>query len=197
MSSFLSQKGQKSRPEWRRGRARIIDGQVIGPRFGKALAIAGGGVGMMVVFTCAFGWAIDFRHSMNPVMARWVGYMLAATILVLIGLGIFTFLVVRYRRLIIGKDRLQLVGSFGRLLGQVPYENIEDFRMGRVTTDSADVGINLVDRRRKDTWWPRRGGADDTYDVLIQGGFEIDGTALRLLLRDAVHEYRARHGLLR
>lgn len=69
--------------------------------------------------------------------------------------------------------------------------------MGRRTTDSADVAIDLVYRRRKDTWWPRRGGADDSCDILIEGGFEVDGTALRLLLREALHKYRAHNGLIR
>ena len=37
----------------------------------------------------------------------------------------------------------------------------------------------------------------EAYDVLIRGGFEMDGTALRLLLRDALLQYQTRNGLLR
>jgi len=182
-------------PEWVRGRAEIIQGQVIGPRFGMALAISGAGLFCMLVLTCAFSWAITHGH-LNPVMARWVGYMIAAVVPVVIGVAIFLFLLVRFRRLIIGKERLQLTGSFGRLLGQLPYDNIEDISLGKVSTDNADVYIRLQNRRRRDTWWPRFEHGE-SYDVRVRGGFEIDGTALRLLLRDAVHAYRARRGLLR
>ena len=187
-------KQPRANPQWMRGRAGIIKGRVIGPRFGKALAISGGGLLCMLVLTCAFSWAISSKE-LNPVMARWIGYMLAAAVPVVIGIGIFLYLLVRFRRLIIGEDRLQLTGSFGRLLGQVPYDNIEEVGRGRLTTESADVQIRLLNRKRKDTWWPRleRGEA---YDILLRGGFEIDGTALHLLLRDAVQDYRARHGLL-
>lgn len=182
-------------PAWVRGRAEIIRGEVIGPRFGKALGIAGGGLFAMLVLTCAFSWAITPRH-MNFVMARWIGYMGAASMLVFVGLGISLYLLVRFRRLIIGKERLQLTGSFGRLLGQIPYDNIDDISLGQFSQEHADVHIRLLNRRRKDTWWPRMEHGE-SYDIRVRGGFEIDGTALRLLLRDAVHAYRARRGLLR
>src|SRR5262245_7082512 len=105
----------KINPNWRRGRAEIIEGEVIGPRFGKALSIAGAGLSFMVLATLGFYWAIDFSFKkINPVMARWLGYMGAAAVVVLIGIGITLYLLVRLRRLIIGKNRLQLIGSFGR-----------------------------------------------------------------------------------
>jgi hypothetical protein len=188
-------KRPRADPRWERGRAGIIRGRVIGPRFGKALAIAGGGLFAMLVLTCAYSWAITPREA-NPVMARWIGGMLAAPILVFIGLGIFFILLVRYRRLVIGKERLQLTGSLGRLLGQVPYDNVEDISLGQFSQQHADVHIRLLNRRRKDTWWPRM-EYGEAYDIRVRGGFEIDGTALRLLLREAVHEYRARRGLLK
>src|SRR5262249_30416701 len=81
------------------------------------------------------------------------------------------------KRLVIGKDRLQLVrGSRKVVLGSIPYDNVVEVRVGSSYSDSDDravehLEIALLKRRRSDTWWPSLVSGED-YDVVIRDRFE-------------------------
>src|SRR5262245_20770188 len=123
------------------------------------------------------------------VAARLIGFAIFATIYCIASVGIFIFLMVRLRRLIIGANRLQLLSDVGRIIGQLPYDNILDVKM-----NGNDVNILLDSLRRKDTWWPRWADDRSGYHIQLTAGFETDAVALRLLLRNAVLAYRQKHG---
>src|SRR5262245_5529829 len=63
------------------------------------------------------------------VAARLIGFAIFALIYCIASIGILFYLLVRLRRLIIGRDRLQLLSDFGRIIGQLPYDNILDVKM--------------------------------------------------------------------
>jgi hypothetical protein len=171
-----------------RRRARAVSGQVIWPNLMKPIGIAAGGlvlitIGLVIFFSFPRieGWEV----AVTPAYTC----LIIGLIYLPIGALVALYLLVRMRRLIVGRDRLQLLSGLGRLIGQLPYNNISD-----IQGDLAGVRILLDNRRRKDTWWPRWLDDRTGYDVLLTRGFETDTTALHLALRDAVLAYRQKHG---
>ncbi|MFO0877823.1 MAG: hypothetical protein U0840_10755 [Gemmataceae bacterium] len=164
----------------------IVDGRVIHPDLDTPLRYIGGG-GVTIGLSLA-GLAVIARMPLLILKGRLIAFALLGLISLVGGVGVFFGLVLRNRRLIVGEDRLQLVGAGGRVLGQLPYDNILDMHMGVETS----VEITLDTTRRRDTWWPR--WEDRDCDVRIKPTVESDATALRLYLRDALREYRHRHG---
>jgi hypothetical protein len=96
-------------------------------------------------------------------------------------------------RLIIGKDRLQLVEDKDVVVGQVPYDN-----MGRLGTVNMGfsveaLAIDLGDRERTDTFWRVGRTTYDTfkknpkvgYDILLPPGWAISAKLMQSKIRAA------------
>lgn len=164
----------------------IVDGRVIHPDLDTPLRYIAGGCGACTL--SLVGLAILGSMPLLQIKARLIAIGVLGLICIVGGLIVAFGLILRHRRLIIGEDRLQLVGSGNRVLGQLPYDNILDMHLGV----DASVEIVLDTTRRKDTWWPS--WADRDCDVRIRPTVESDATGLRLALRDALRAYRHRHG---
>jgi hypothetical protein len=99
-------------------------------------------------------------------------------LLAVTGYAIFQFVgpLVRDRRIVLGSDRLQLVEG-RRVLGQVPYDNIEKMVVDRVGRGGFGVWFTLYDYARPDTFWDNPPGfhqylkRKDGFDLFIEPGF--------------------------
>lgn len=134
----------------------------------------------------AFLW-VNERDKIGIVAGRLLGYAVLLGIVAAYGAFSTIYLLARYRRLVIGKDRLQLLAPSGRVIGQIPYSNIGVLEIGQHLVMHSDrVQIILRKRRHRGTWWPGMARPSAEYDVTIKGSYEVDATHLRLLLRDAM-----------
>lgn len=170
-----------------RDEAFVVEGRVIRPDLVTPISNAGGGFLLVLASLC--GLALMGNAPLHILRGRLYGFLLLGLLLLVGGVFVFLGLALRNRRLIIGEDRLQLIGALGDVLGQLPYDNIVESRMGR----EGGVEIVLDTFRRRDTWWPKWSDHDDCA-IFVKPTLESDATALRMYLRNALREYRHRYG---
>jgi hypothetical protein len=180
---------QKQRLE-ARGEARPVPGRVIRGNILSPLRYAGLGLFLITVCLLFLAWLAgetspqaDFLR-VRPYVGLFYGILLVVGSCLTVSI-----LAARNRRMIIGEDRLQLVGGLGRVIGQLPYDNIIEAQMGA----DGSVEIILDKLRRRDTWWPGLGKREDC-GVAIGPGLEVDPTAIRLYLRDVLRVYWDQRG---
>jgi hypothetical protein len=95
------------------------------------------------------------------------------------------------RRLVFKRKYLQLLGLTGRVVGQVPYENIASVTpawRGSGENPAPVVEISLVRRKDKATWWPRFAHSDD-HDILLKDRWEKPAHVVARILESKQQRY--------
>src|SRR5262245_51376659 len=111
--------------------AQPVPGRVVRGNIFSPLHAAGGGLFLIILAWLVLS-SVPKSDSpkaglinVRPKVA--IGYGL----LLIVGSALLvSVLIVRNRRMVIGEDRLQLLGGSGRVIGQIPYDNIIDARLG-------------------------------------------------------------------
>lgn len=170
--------------------ARKVHGRSLGVRLGPHAKMALSGGMMLIFFGGIAGLLMSSGNDVGTrVGARFAGIAIFGAIFFIAGVSVIIVALLRRRKLVVGEDRLQLTKG-GRVIGQIPYYNIIDVRMGdTLTADTADVEIFIDDHKDKHTWWADVPPYDEDCDVFIKGGASIDGTLLRMDLKKAVAKY--------
>lgn len=105
--------------------------------------------------------------------------------------GLFcTWVLIFPSRLILKPEHIVLQSFTGRIRGQIPYTNISQvkrFHGGDEEHPTEAVGIDLVKRKAKDTWWPR--GLGQTYDVQIYDSWDKPPMVITRLIQAQMDRY--------
>jgi hypothetical protein len=100
-------------------------------------------------------------------------------------------------RVVIGRDRLQLVVKEGEVIGQIPYENIAE--MG-LWTAARSIKLRLIEAEQPDTLWPnqrelRRILTPLGFDLFFGQDFEEPAENILEKLRERYEVYRTANGV--
>ena len=171
-----------------------VPGRVLSPKLGKPFGLVISGFGGLLVVYYLFGWLLDF-DKLPAMSARILAYMILLGVIGTYGFLSTAYVMVRWRRIVIGEDRLQLLAPSGRVIGQIPYDNLSLLETGQhLILDTRQIDLCVRSRKHRDTWWPRFNHRNAEYDITIKGDFEVDATHVRLLLKKALDKYEASGG---
>lgn len=175
-----------------RKKTKVVHGDVYGPKFSEPLDIMmiGGVMFFLAMSALVFFFGSGGRKQAMKTMvgARLFAYVIVGLLMFSAAGLVALFLMVRWRRLVIGKDRVQLVAGFGRVIGQIPLANIDEVSNGNDGKNRCY--IRLKSRRHKGTWWPKSHSELEEFDIMIPTNLESDATAVHLHLRDALLKIR-------
>ena len=142
-----------------------VEGEVIPVSRGSYRKFAGISVASVLV---GFGLIVLYFTGDRGIASLLVGLFFAVIGLAL--LPVFVMGMFSNKRLVIGRDRIQVVKGEGNVVGQIPYDNVARVELLKEEQFEA-VGIDLQDPNRPDTVWP---GGQAGYDFgRKEFGYEI------------------------
>jgi hypothetical protein len=127
----------------------------------------------------------EVNESFNP------GFWALAGVGALLGL-LGAYRVFCPERLLLTPKHVLLKNYWGKVRGQIPYDNIADVRIHHVGTENPieTVGIDLIKSTAKDTWWP---GPPfrllKIYDVHIGDDWDKPAAVLVRLIKSKMDDF--------
>jgi hypothetical protein len=171
--------------------ATLVSGEVF--RLARSKWLLGAG-GALVIAAVGLYWRLPGGTILDPIKAI-LSLLIAAA-------GFVTclrWLLPKDRRLVIGRDRVQLVHGKETVVGQLPYDLIASvhFFHGEEGEESffyrPGVTIRLADLSRPDTFWP--GTPNGQLEFVLQDRFECSPEELRKALRSRWQGYKRKQEL--
>jgi hypothetical protein len=160
--------------------ATLTSGKVL--RLARTRWLLGAGASLIFAAAVLFFWRSLGRTILDPIIG---------TIDLLLALGGFItclrWLWPRDRRLVIGRDRLQLVDGKDTIAGQIPFDQITSvhFFHGEEEEETffykPSVTVRLANLNRPDTFWP--GTPNEQQEFVLWDRYECSPAELRKLLR--------------